>query len=959
MDPILNSRRNSNKFLKLNTLNNIKIPSRAIIRSKTFNLVNFLGSGAVTPFHSSQSSSLSILKSQCIGTLKQKISNRKKEDIESALPYLTSLENFFDFMSNFENLDSFKYLLFQFTRILQYKKFKKKTIIKRSGENKDFFFLVLSGKVERLNLTFEKKSITLESYLIFLLKMKLLGENFLLSKIRNLNKKILDIDPDRINDFCEKNRNNKKSNYNNNYDYNKLLYQAKNDIINLGFKNILDNEENENEIFNENYDFDSKKNYYYNYNYYKNKSNDLIKIVINSNNKDEIENMYNDIFNIEIPSIQSYLDMTFISNDIKNEKNFSSSSSDSKSNSPSKSGNSNANSAKIYLWVPKYVKASSVNKGDFFGYINKETYEECSTYISSDDSEVEVAFFNKKFNQDSPALVNINLKMKKIFEDIKQNFFIFKNISSQTFSDNYSHLFCYQKFKKGEKIFVKGSLYEGIYLINSGEIKISTNPGTSHLNKLILELTLIPQGFHELALDDELKKMVNQECGNISNSSGGINENSLNASKFEDSGYDKNIPPSEGREKILGGGELNIITLGKGEVLGLNEMYDYKSYVNFFTAEVVSKEACLYFISKNDFGLMMCKEKSLSDFVINKVEMRIKYFIGIIKNYKNKLNYQLKNNKSLSVNSNINNNYCNYNKNENNIYGNKNIHRADNNIFTYNQKDYKDFPPIQNSNNNFPTSFKNFESFNFTEKNQKLKNIKVQVGNLNNSIYRLTNMKMNPYLNFNRNDSNNNYNYNYTKDNFKSSFNLNEYLYNKEKERNKSTKINFNSYNNTVTNNSDIYTNNINNYNKNIITNKNNTTTDNNNLFVTINTSRNSRDNSFGNNADYSESKNALISEKNMGYRNKFYSNSNLSSISNNSKNNNSRNKTNSDFPQVLPGIFRNRMTKKMKVTRFSKEKLPNLMIQQNYFGKRNDLAKNYSYASGSFSLGNQNYLIK
>jgi CRP-like cAMP-binding protein len=158
---------------------------------------------------------------------------------------------------------------------------------------------------------------------------------------------------------------------------------------------------------------------------------------------------------------------------------------------------------------------------------------------------------------------------------------------------------------------LQGSLYEGIYLIKNGEIKISTYSKLSDLTKLMFGLIWSFKGFKEHVPPSEFKNLIKDKNND--------NNNSINES---------NIPLEEENK------EIDFGSLKEGDILGLNELYDCNNSLFNFTAECISKEACLFYINKNNFNLILSKENTLYDSVIQKVELRIKYMIGTIKNYK-------------------------------------------------------------------------------------------------------------------------------------------------------------------------------------------------------------------------------------------------------------------------------------------------------------------------------------
>ena len=510
--------------------------------TKTFNRSKTLGVKLQTKVQKSKPISIQA----CIEMMEQEISHRQKEEIDDCIPFLSSLKFFNDYILYKETKESYLFLLSKIAWVLFYQKFKKNTIIKRIGEKSEYFFLLMSGSIEKVILVFYKEKVTLEEYLIILMKMKILKETELLKKCRQINKNILDINYDKLEHFCEKTKK---------YNYHEILKKAKKELINLGFN-----------------------------------------IHVKSNE------------DYELPSIDSYLNVNLILKDIKTQSNM---------NSP----------AKIFLYIPKYEKVSTLQKGDYINYLNFNTFSENYTYICKEDCDI--AYLNKKETKDSEILNLMDNKFKNIFKTEKYNYYIFKDIDNNTFCENYANFLNFRKFKRGDKIFTQGSVYEGVYLINSGQIQLSTISKIKNLGKLMLEILVSLKGIPELVAPSEIQKIAKKE------------ENKLSHSSFNF----KNVNFSTDEEENL----INVGCLKDGDILGLNELYNYKTFLFNFTAECISDEVTVFFINKKDFNAMLSKEKSLYDSVIQKVEMRIKFMIGTIKNFKE----GVKNNKNKNFSKNI------------------------------------------------------------------------------------------------------------------------------------------------------------------------------------------------------------------------------------------------------------------------------------------------------------------
>ena len=517
------------KSLKVEDNNNITKKKSSLFRSKTL--------GA--QFKSTKLLTKNINIQKCFQTMKTQRSNRGIIEIENCKKLLKTFNSFYSYISLNNNEEERDHLLSEIAWVIFHKKLKKNTLIKKPGEKKEFFYILMTGKIQKVSIIFKREKITLKEYIIYLLKMKLIKEYELLKKCRQLNKSIMNIHYENIEYFCEKNPK---------YNYIDLLKIATNEIVNLGF--------------------------------------DLKKL----NHHEEF---------IDIPSIQNYLDVGKIKKDIKSQEN---------------------KGPTIYLYIPKYELSCTLSKGDFFGFLNKDIFNEYSSYICLEDCDL--GFINKSKIFESSIFEQVDSTLSKFFSTNKNKYYIFKDIDNDIFNSKYSTFINYEKYKKGDKIFLQNSLNEGIYLINDGEIKISSYTKLNDLAKLMLKLIWSLRGFQEHVPPNEFNDIVKENDEDSSNSIKDFRPYDDNNTNFE------------------------FGTLKEGDILGLNELYDYNTTIYNFSAECVSNEANLFYINKNNFNLILSKEKSLYSSVILKVELRIKYLVGCIKNFKKKLaieNYKTKN----------------------------------------------------------------------------------------------------------------------------------------------------------------------------------------------------------------------------------------------------------------------------------------------------------------------------
>ena len=205
------------KLLPKRRNNNNKYDRRIIFNSRTFNskLVLKLAGSLIDQ---------SIITVQ---TLKYERENRKQEEIEQAIPWLKTFPDLMNFINLEETPESSHKLLIEMTWSLFYQYYKKNVIFKKASEKGDFFFILLKGKMLKLNMVFKRDYLTLEEYLIYLFKMKLIKEKEILRRCRILNNYYADIDGDNLTKFCNENPQ---------FNYDKLKARAKKEIIELGFK---------------------------------------------------------------------------------------------------------------------------------------------------------------------------------------------------------------------------------------------------------------------------------------------------------------------------------------------------------------------------------------------------------------------------------------------------------------------------------------------------------------------------------------------------------------------------------------------------------------------------------------------------------------------------------------------------------------------------------------------------
>lgn len=499
-----------------------KLPNRILFNSRTFNSKLFLKltSSIIEP---------SII---CIQTLRYESENRKPFEIESAIPWLQTITDLMKFINMEESPESSKKLLIELTWFLFYKYYRKNKILKKPGENNEFFYILLGGKILRLNIVFERISLTLEEYLLYLFKMKLTHENEILRKCRLLNSFYADIDGENLYKFCLDNPQ---------YNFEELKEKAKKEIISLGF---------------------------------------------------QIEN-FNDDRKTIINSIDNYLKIATIKKNIK-------SINDGIHASPK-------------FYIARYEKAGYIMKGQLIGNLIKEKYNDDSEYICIENCDI--VQLNKNSSKLEKLFNLIIKKKRKSLSKLKNNLLIFNLLNENFFYNEVIPHFEYKQYHQGEKIFIQGSIYRGVYLVTDGEVNVYLNSSINEIGKYILNITNSLIHFKEYV--SNLNKM-------------GYSKESNESVKPKIMKDKKNLD----REKVDSlnkNKKFEVLNISKYSIFGTNELYDNNTGLYYFSAECSSKEAIIYFLPHKYFYSILVREKPIYLSLAEMIEFRAKDIIGRLK----------------------------------------------------------------------------------------------------------------------------------------------------------------------------------------------------------------------------------------------------------------------------------------------------------------------------------------
>ena len=355
----------------------------------------------------------------CIKSLESKNElNRTSEDIQNIQVYLNTLF-YFRRLKLFDpiNVDN---TVLKISQVIKYVSIPKNNYVLKLGEKGNAFYLILKGKVSIMIAEYKKVYLTIEEYLIFLLKLFYFKEQELLKETISLNKHRYTIE-ENFEIFI------------------KNIYRK--------YKKIEKELKNENQKDNKN---KKEKNNIF--------SENLIKMIekifpelIENKNTNERDNIYLDyIFNNNFKENEVTPDKLITLVNIDNYSVF-----------------------EKYFYkpfsIPFYFQINILERGKYFGHTALETNSKGSlTIITLEDSSFGIIEKNDYFR----LLSKINRELDMNFYLTLYNLPFFKNISKSVFQRFYSSFFEYHLYKRNTILYQMKKKTNILYLINNGRFSI-------------------------------------------------------------------------------------------------------------------------------------------------------------------------------------------------------------------------------------------------------------------------------------------------------------------------------------------------------------------------------------------------------------------------------------------------------------------------------------------------------
>ena len=136
------------------------------------------------------------LISRTLKNLKELINSSEKkstalsETIASNLKKIPEIKQYI----NENNKENESKIFFELAKYLKYNRYKKGNFIKHTYESDNFFYMIFSGNIAKIDIKYIRTYFTFEDYLKHLIKLKLLGEHYVYKKCIKKNKRIFPFD---------------------------------------------------------------------------------------------------------------------------------------------------------------------------------------------------------------------------------------------------------------------------------------------------------------------------------------------------------------------------------------------------------------------------------------------------------------------------------------------------------------------------------------------------------------------------------------------------------------------------------------------------------------------------------------------------------------------------------------------------------------------------------------------
>ena len=540
----------------------------------------------------------------CVKSLESKTeSERTSDDIHNIQTYLNTLL-YFRRLKLFDpiNVDN---TVINISKVIRYVSIPKNNYVLKLGEKGNAFYLILKGKVSIMVAEYKKVYLTIEDYLIFLLKLFYFKEKEFLKETIILNKHRYLIEGNFENFIKDL------------YVKQKILEkEMKKDILNEKSKN----KEKKYVLFSENLIKMIEKIF-----------PDLLKLP-------EIKALNNNKENIPSTKVNTFLDYIFNNNFKENEVT------PDKIISLINIDNYSAIEKNNYkpFSIPFYFQINVLEKGKYFGHTALETNsKEEITIITLQDSSFGIIEKNDYFR----LLSKINKELDSNFYTTLYCLPFFKDIPKTVFQRFYYSYFEYHLYKRNNYLYEMKKNTNVLYLINNGRFSI-------HIYGNIIDLYNIL-----IYLQTEKNNKLNKNKKILDNEEHNSKYRIIEKDEKEELIYNRSFKTKEFNEAVFAKNEIFLGCFEGNTLIGLCDFINQKTNIALFNVKIESNFSELYEITQKNFNTIITDYSFVKDiieeFEIKKLNLIINKIIAYKDNFFASL--EKKENDNICVRRNIKN----------------------------------------------------------------------------------------------------------------------------------------------------------------------------------------------------------------------------------------------------------------------------------------------------------------
>ena len=267
--------------------------------------------------------------------------------------------------------------------------------------------------------------------------------------------------------------------------------------------------------------------------------------------------------------------------------------------------------------IPFYFQINALERGKYFGHTALETNSKGAlTIITIQDSSFGIIEKNDYFR----LLSKINKELDMNFYSTLYNLPFFKNISKSVFQRFYSSFFEYHLYKRNAILYKMKQKTNILYLIKNGRFSIYIKGNMIDVYDILIYL------------QSEKNKKLNNN--NLDEETYNNKNKIIEIDEKNDIIYNKKFKSKEFNDAVYAQNEIYLGSFEGNNLIGLGDFIDKKNKMSLFTIKIESNYCELYEITNKNFNIIISDYSSANDLIEEYELKKINLIINKIISYK-------------------------------------------------------------------------------------------------------------------------------------------------------------------------------------------------------------------------------------------------------------------------------------------------------------------------------------